>query len=94
MTDYIVDRSPMIQDEFITKIADAVWALVSDRVKKEIDAASVEIDDDMIDNRIRDYISNVSVDDFGFDIDDYQYGIESIIDNHLSGKEVTITLDL
>lgn len=98
MTDIIVDRSPQHNDEFINKVADAMWLLMEQRVHKAVEEAiaaqSAPLDNDAIDARIREHFDSVSVDDFGFDIDDYSYAIENIIDNHLSGKEVTITLDL
>jgi len=97
MTD-IISRSPMHNDEFINKVADAMWLLMEQRVHKAVEEAiaaqSVPLDDDAIDTRIRSYMDNVSVDDFGFDIDDYSYSIESIIDSHLSGKEIDVTITL
>ncbi len=84
MTD-IIDRSPMIQEEFLNKVADSIWLLMEQRVHKAVEeriaALGNQLDDDEVDNRIQSWMANYSdLTDYGFDIDDYSYQIDSLID--------------
>ena len=53
MTDIIVDRSPQHNDEFINKVADAMWLLMEQRVHKTVEEAiaaqSVSLDNEQLD---------------------------------------------
>ena len=87
MTD-IIDRSPMHNEEFFNKVADAMWLLVEQRVHKAVEekiaALGNQLDDDEVDNRIQSWMANYfDINDYGFDIDDYSYSIDSMIDAQL-----------
>ena len=87
MTD-IIDRSPMIQEEFLNKVADSIWLLMEQRVHKAVEeriaALGNQLDDDEVDNRIQSWMANYfDITDYGFDIDDYSYSIDSMIDAQL-----------
>lgn len=87
MTD-IIDRSPMIQEEFLNKVADSIWLLMEQRVHKAVEeriaALGNQLDDDEVDNRIQSWMANYfDITDYGFDIDDYSYQIDSLIDAQL-----------
>ena len=84
MTD-IIDRSPMIQEEFLNKVADSIWLLMEQRVHKAVEeriaALGNQLDDDEVDNRIQSWMANYfDITDYGFDIDDYSYQVDSMID--------------
>ena len=84
MTD-IIDRSPMIQEEFLNKVADSIWLLMEQRVHKAVEeriaALGNQLDDDEIDNRIQSWMANYfDITDYGFDLDDYSYQIDGMID--------------
>jgi hypothetical protein len=84
MTD-IIDRSPMVQEEFFNKVADSIWLLMEQRVHKAVEeriaALGNQLDDDEVDNRIQSWMANYfDITDYGFDIDDYSYQIDSLID--------------
>ena len=84
MTD-LIDRSPMIQEEFLNKVADSIWLLMEQRVHKAVEeriaALGNQLDDDEVDNRIQSWMANYfDITDYGFDIDDYSYQIDSLID--------------
>ena len=84
MTD-IIDRSPMHNEEFFNKVADAMWLLMEQRVHKAVEekiaALGNQLDDDEVDNRIQSWMANYfDINDYGFDIDDYSYQIDSMID--------------
>ena len=84
MTD-IIDRSPMVQEEFFNKVADSIWLLMEQRVHKAVEeriaALGNQLDDDEVDNRIQSWMANYfDITDYGFDIDDYSYSIDSMID--------------
>ena len=84
MTD-LIDRSPMIQEEFLNKVADSIWLLMEQRVHKAVEeriaALGNQLDDDEVDNRIQSWMANYfDITDYGFDIDDYSYQIDSMID--------------
>lgn len=84
MTD-IIDRSPMVQEEFFNKVADSIWLLMEQRVHKAVEeriaALGNQLDDDEVDNRIQSWMANYfDITDYGFDIDDYSYQIDSMID--------------
>jgi hypothetical protein len=87
MTDIIVDRSPQHNDEFINKVADAMWLLMEQRVHKAVEEAiaaqSVKLDNDELDERIKDRLEMFSVEDMGFDLSDYSYDLDSMIDNQV-----------
>lgn len=87
MTDIIVDRSPQHNDEFINKVADAMWLLMEQRVHKAVEEAiaaqSVKLDNDELDERIKDRLEMFSVEDMGFDLNDYSYDLDSMIDNQV-----------
>ena len=87
MTD-IIDRSPMIQEEFLNKVADSIWLLMEQRVHKAVEeriaALGNQLDDDEVDNRIQSWMANYfDITDYGFDLDDYSYQIDSMIDAQL-----------
>jgi len=87
MTD-IIDRSPMHNEEFFNKVADAMWLLMEQRVHKAVEekiaALGNQLDDDEVDNRIQSWMANYfDINDYGFDIDDYSYSIDSMIDAQL-----------
>jgi len=87
MTD-IIDRSPMIQEEFLNKVADSIWLLMEQRVHKAVEeriaALGNQLDDDEVDNRIQSWMANYfDITDYGFDIDDYSYAIDGMIDAQL-----------
>lgn len=84
MTD-IIDRSPMHNDEFFNKVADAMWLLMEQRVHKAVEekiaALGNQLDDDQVDERISQWMTyNFCLDDYGFDIEDYSFGIDSMIE--------------
>jgi len=84
MTD-IIDRSPMIQEEFINKVADSIWLLMEHRVHKAVEeriaALGNQLDDDEIDNRIQSWMANYfDITDYSFDLDDYSYQLDGMID--------------
>lgn len=84
MTD-IIDRSPMIQEEFLNKVADSIWLLMEQRVHKAVEeriaALGNQLDDDEVDNRIQSWMANYfDITDYGFDLDDYSYQIDGMID--------------
>ena len=87
MTDIIVDRSPQHNDEFINKVADAMWLLMEQRVHKAVEEAisaqSVSLDNEQLDERIKDRLEMFSVEDMGFDLSDYSYDLDSMIDNQV-----------
>jgi len=87
MTDIIVDRSPQHNDEFINKVADAMWLLMEQRVHKAVEEAiaaqSVSLDNDQLDERIKDRLEMFSVEDMGFDLSDYSYDLDSMIDQQI-----------
>ena len=87
MTDIIVDRSPQHNDEFINKVADAMWLLMEQRVHKAVEEAiaaqSVKLDNEQLDERIKDRLEMFSVEDMGFDISDYSYDLDTMIDNQV-----------
>ena len=87
MTD-IIDRSPMVQEEFINKVADSIWLLMEHRVHKAVEeriaALGNQLDDDEVDNRIQSWMANYfDINDYGFDIDDHSFQIDSMIDAQL-----------
>lgn len=84
MTD-IIDRSPMIQEEFLNKVADSIWLLMEQRVHKAVEeriaALGNQLDDDEIDNRIQSWMANYfDITDYSFDLDDYSYQLDGMID--------------
>lgn len=84
MTD-IIDRSPMVQEEFFNKVADSIWLLMEQRVHKAVEeriaALGNQLDDDEVDNRIQSWMANYfDITDYGFDLDDYSYQIDGMID--------------
>ena len=84
MTD-IIDRSPMIQEEFLNKVADSIWLLMEQRVHKAVEeriaALGNQLDDDEVDNRIQSWMANYfDITDYGFDLSDYSYELDSMID--------------
>ena len=87
MTDIIVDRSPMHNEEFFNKVADAMWLLMEQRVHKAVEEAiaaqSVKLDNDQLDERIKDRLEMFSVEDMGFDLSDYSYDLDSMIDQQI-----------
>lgn len=87
MTDIIVDRSPQHNDEFINKVADAMWLLMEQRVHKAVEEAiaaqSVPLNDERLDERIKDRLEMFSVEDMGFDLSDYSYDLDTMIDNQV-----------
>jgi len=87
MTDIIVDRSPQHNDEFINKVADAMWLLMEQRVHKAVEEAiaaqSVSLDNEQLDERIKDRLEMFSVEDMGFDLSDYSYDLDSMIDQQI-----------
>ena len=87
MTD-IIDRSPMIQEEFLNKVADSIWLLMEQRVHKAVEeriaALGNQLDDDEVDNRIQSWMANYfDITDYGFDISDYSYELDSMIDQQV-----------
>jgi len=84
MTD-IIDRSPMIQEEFLNKVADSIWLLMEQRVHKAVEeriaALGNQLDDDEVDNRIQSWMANYfDITDYGFDLSDYSYELDGMID--------------
>ncbi len=84
MTD-LIDRSPMIQEEFLNKVADSIWLLMEQRVHKAVEeriaALGNQLDDDEVDNRIQSWMANYfDITDYGFDLDDYSFQIDGLID--------------
>ena len=84
MTD-IIERSPMVQEEFINKVADSIWLLMEQRVHKAVEARIAtlgnQLDDDEVDNRIQSWMQNYfDITDYGFDLDDYSFQIDGMID--------------
>ncbi len=84
MTD-LIDRSPMIQEEFLNKVADSIWLLMEQRVHKAVEeriaALGNQLDDDEVDNRIQSWMANYfDITDYGFDLDDYSFQIDGMID--------------
>ena len=87
MTD-IIDRSPMIQEEFLNKVADSIWLLMEQRVHKAVEeriaALGNQLDDDEVDNRIQSWMANYfDITDYSFDLSDYSYELDSMIDAQL-----------
>jgi len=87
MTD-IIDRSPMIQEEFLNKVADSIWLLMEQRVHKAVEeriaALGNQLDDDEVDNRIQSWMANYfDITDYSFDITDYSYELDSMIDQQV-----------
>ena len=87
MTD-IIDRSPMIQEEFLNKVADSIWLLMEQRVHKAVEeriaALGNQLDDDEIDNRIQSWMANYfDINDYGFDLSDHSYELDSMIDQQV-----------
>jgi len=87
MTD-LIDRSPMIQEEFLNKVADSIWLLMEQRVHKAVEeriaALGNQLDDDEVDNRIQSWMANYfDITDYGFDISDYSYELDSMIDQQV-----------
>ena len=87
MTD-IIDRSPMIQEEFLNKVADSIWLLMEQRVHKAVEeriaALGNQLDDDEVDNRIQSWMANYfDITDYGFDLSDYSYELDSMIDQQV-----------
>ena len=84
MTD-IIDRSPMVQEEFLNKVADSIWLLMEQRVHKAVEeriaALGNQLDDDEVDNRIQSWMANYfDITDYGFDLSDYSYELDGMID--------------
>ena len=84
MTD-IIDRSPMVQEEFLNKVADSIWLLMEQRVHKAVEeriaALGNQLDDDEVDNRIQSWMANYfDITDYGFDLSDYSYVLDGMID--------------
>ena len=87
MTD-IIDRSPMIQEEFLNKVADSIWLLMEQRVHKAVEeriaALGNQLDDDAVDHRIQSWMANYfDITDYGFDLSDYSYELDSMIDQQV-----------
>jgi len=87
MTD-IIDRSPMIQEEFLNKVADSIWLLMEHRVHKAVEeriaALGNQLDDDEVDNRIQSWMANYfDITDYGFDLSDYSFELDSMIDQQV-----------
>ena len=87
MTD-IIDRSPMIQEEFLNKVADSIWLLMEHRVHKAVEeriaALGNQLDDDEVDNRIQSWMANYfDINDYGFDLSDHSYELDSMIDQQV-----------
>jgi hypothetical protein len=87
MTD-IIDRSPMIQEEFLNKVADSIWLLMEQRVHKAVEeriaALGNQLDDDEVDNRIQSWMANYfDINDYGFDLSDHSYELDSMIDQQV-----------
>jgi len=87
MTD-IIDRSPMIQEEFLNKVADSIWLLMEQRVHKAVEeriaALGNQLDDDEVDNRIQSWMANYfDITDYSFDLSDYSYELDSMIDQQV-----------
>ena len=87
MTD-IIDRSPMIQEEFLNKVADSIWLLMEQRVHKAVEeriaALGDQLDDDEVDNRIQSWMANYfDINDYGFNLSDHSYELDSMIDQQV-----------
>ena len=88
MTD-IIDRSPMIQEEFLNKVADSIWLLMEHRVHKAVEERIAALgnqldDDDQIDERISQWMTNYfDINDYGFDLSDHSYELDSMIDQQV-----------
>ena len=87
MTD-IIDRSPMIQEEFLNKVADSIWLLMEQRVHKAVEeriaALGNQLDDDEVDNRIQSWMANYfDINDYGFNLSDHSYELDSMIDQQV-----------
>jgi len=87
MTD-IIDRSPMIQEEFLNKVADSIWLLMEQRVHKAVEeriaALGNQLDNDEVDNRIQSWMTNYfDINDYGFDLSDHSYELDSMIDQQV-----------
>ena len=87
MTD-IIDRSPMIQEEFLNKVADSIWLLMEHRVHKAVEeriaALGNQLDNDEVDNRIQSWMTNYfDINDYGFDLSDHSYELDSMIDQQV-----------
>ena len=87
MTD-LIDRSPMIQEEFLNKVADSIWLLMEQRVHKAVEeriaALGNQLDDDEVDNRIQSWMANYfDINDYGFDLSDHSYELDSMIDQQV-----------
>jgi len=87
MTD-IIDRSPMIQEEFLNKVADSIWLLMEQRVHKAVEeriaALGNQLDNDEVDNRIQSWMANYfDISDYGFNLSDYSYELDSMIDQQV-----------
>ena len=87
MTD-IIDRSPMIQEEFLNKVADSIWLLMEQRVHKAVEeriaALGNQLDDDEVDNRIQSWMANYfDINDYVFDLSDHSYELDSMIDQQV-----------
>lgn len=63
-------------NDFETKLADAIWALVEPKIEQKLEAFREENDIGSIDldDKISDYMSN------SFRLDDYQYDIDGMVD--------------
>lgn len=70
-------------NEFETKLADAIWALIEPKIEQKLanfrdDIGSFDGD---LDDKISNWMSNYfNLDDYGFNIEDYSYNIDSMID--------------
>ena len=71
-------------DEFNSKLADALWALLEPRIEQKLAQFRDEIGtfDGDIDEKISDWMCN------SFRIDDYNYDIYGMIDEHLDDDNI------
>ena len=70
-------------DEFNSKLADALWALLEPRIEQKLAQFRDEIGtfDGDLDDQISSWMNNnFNLDDYGFNIEDYSYNIDSMID--------------
>lgn len=79
-------------NDFENKLADAIWALIQPKIDQKLaqfrddlgSDDSLGMDDDHLDNRIEQWMTNnFNFTDYGFDINDYSYDVDSMIDAQL-----------
>ena len=75
------------KDEFFEALSKSIWLLLQDKVSQAIDKRLDDIEDHKW--QVDEWISTAMEE---FDLSSHEYEIESMVNNHLEGKELEATI--